>query len=95
VHLHPTPDAVEIAVADTGVGIDEAFLPDLFEAFTQESTGNTRAFEGSGLGLAITKRLVDLMGGTISVESTKGEGTTFTVRLPRESSAQPAGPRTA
>ena len=88
VHLHPTPDAIEIAVADTGVGIDEAFLPDLFEAFTQESTGNTRDFEGSGLGLAITKRLVDLMGGTISVQSTKGEGTTFTVRLPRESSAQ-------
>ncbi|PEN08811.1 histidine kinase [Longimonas halophila] len=91
VYLHPTPDAIEIAVADTGVGIDEAFLPDLFEAFTQESTGNTRAFEGSGLGLAITKRLVDLMGGTISVESTKGEGTTFTVRLPRESSARPEG----
>ncbi|MGM0706183.1 MAG: PAS domain S-box protein, partial [Bacteroidota bacterium] len=89
VSLHTDPDSVEIEVADTGVGIDEAFLPDLFEAFTQESTGNTRAFEGSGLGLAITKRLVDMMEGTIEVESTKGEGTTFTVRLPRESSALP------
>ena len=95
VHLHPAPDAIEIAVADTGVGIEEAFLPDLFEAFTQESTGNTRAFEGSGLGLAITKRLVDLMGGTISVESTKGEGTTFTVRLPREASTMPERSSTA
>lgn len=83
VYLRPRAHTIEIAVADTGVGIDKAFLPDLFEAFTQESSGNTRAFEGSGLGLAITKRLVDLMGGTIAVKSTKGEGTTFTVTLPR------------
>ena len=84
VSLRSSNDSIELEVADTGVGIDETFLPELFEAFTQESTGNTRAFEGSGLGLAITKRLVDLMGGDIDVQSTKDEGTTFTVRLPRE-----------
>ncbi|WP_022836911.1 PAS domain S-box protein [Salisaeta longa] len=71
-----------LSVADTGVGIGEDFLPQLFEAFKQESTGDTRAFEGTGLGLTITKRLIDLMDGSIAVESTKGQGTTFTVKLP-------------
>ncbi|WP_022835842.1 PAS domain S-box protein [Salisaeta longa] len=79
-----TPDDahVSIAVRDTGVGIDPSFLPDVFNEFQQESSGNTRQFEGSGLGLTITKRLVELMGGTIAVESTKGQGATFTVTLP-------------
>ena len=72
-----------LRVEDTGVGIDPDFLPHLFDAFQQESTGNGREFEGSGLGLTITKELVDLMGGTIEVDSVKGEGTMFTVRLPR------------
>lgn len=71
-----------LEVEDTGVGIDPEFVPDLFDAFKQESTGDARQFEGSGLGLAITKKLVDLMGGTIEAESVKGEGATFTVRLP-------------
>jgi PAS domain S-box-containing protein len=71
-----------LRVADTGVGIDAAFLPQLFEEFKQESIGLTRSHEGAGLGLAITRRLVHLMGGTIDVDSAKGRGTTFTVRLP-------------
>jgi signal transduction histidine kinase len=75
-------DAVEIRVADTGVGISAAFLPRLFEAFRQESEGVARHFEGNGLGMAITARLVEMLDGTISVESTKNVGTTFTVRLP-------------
>lgn len=74
--------AVEIRVIDTGVGIDAAFLPHLFDEFKQESTGLARGYEGNGLGLAITKRLLHLMGGTIDVQSVKGEGSTFTVRLP-------------
>ena len=58
-------------------------MPHLFDAFKQESTGSGRVYEGSGLGLTITKRLVNLMNGTITVDSTKGEGTTFIVTLPR------------
>ena len=52
-------DAVCLSVRDTGIGIGEAFLPELFEAFKQESTGVARLHEGSGLGLALTKRLVE------------------------------------
>ena len=81
--LHEKDESVTLTVADTGVGIDDDFLPHMFDAFRQESSGNAREFEGSGLGLAITARLVDLMGGSIDVESTKGEGTTFTVQWPR------------
>ncbi|MDX1440309.1 MAG: ATP-binding protein, partial [Rubricoccaceae bacterium] len=68
-------------VRDTGRGIDPSFLPKLFEEFRQESTGATRTHEGSGLGLAITKGLVELMGGTITVETELNEGTQFTVML--------------
>ena len=83
VRLEATPKTLTVEVADTGVGIEEAFLPHLFDAFKQESTGSGRVYEGSGLGLTITKRLVNLMNGTITVDSTKGEGTTFIVTLPR------------
>ena len=78
-------DDVEITVTDTGSGINEGFLPHLFDEFKQESDGLTRTHEGSGLGLAITKRLVDLLGGDIEVESAKGAGSSFRVRLPRYS----------
>jgi signal transduction histidine kinase len=84
VRITPKDDAFTLEVEDTGVGIDTEFLPHLFDAFQQESTGAARAYEGSGLGLAITHQLTELMGGSIDVESTKGEGTCFTVRLPRQ-----------
>jgi CheY-like chemotaxis protein len=80
---HPN---IRVDVMDTGTGIDAAFLPHLFQEFKQESTGLARSHEGTGLGLTITKRLVDLMDGTIEVESTKGEGSCFTVRLPMSDS---------
>ncbi len=73
---------VRLVVADTGRGIAPAFLPHLFDEFRQASEGLDREHEGNGLGLTITKRLVDLMGGTIRVESEPGAGTTFTVSLP-------------
>jgi len=76
-------DEVAITVEDTGIGIDADFLPHLFDAFTQESSGNAREFEGSGLGLTITYQLVQLMGGSITVESEKGRGTTFQVVIPK------------
>jgi len=72
----------ELLVRDTGVGIGAAFRPHLFKEFAQESVGLDRRFEGSGLGLAVTYRLVRAMGGEIEVESERGQGTTFTVRLP-------------
>jgi CheY-like chemotaxis protein len=59
------------------VGIESGFLPHLFEEFRQESSGVMRSHQGSGLGLAITKRLVDLMDGSIEVESAKGNGSAF------------------
>lgn len=72
----------EIHVIDTGSGIDSEFIPHLFDEFKQESTGLARSHEGTGLGLTITRRLVELMEGEIRVKSTKGEGSTFTVRIP-------------
>ncbi|MEG1427093.1 MAG: ATP-binding protein, partial [Oscillospiraceae bacterium] len=69
-------------ISDTGIGISPAFLPELFKPFSQEHTGSTSGYGGSGLGLAISKNLAELMGGTITVESTLGVGTAFTVNLP-------------
>jgi PAS domain S-box-containing protein len=81
---------VRVEIEDTGIGVDRDFLPRLFEAFAQESTGNKRAYEGSGLGLAVAKRLVTLMDGAIDVDTEKGVGTRVTVRLPRAQG--PSGP---
>ena len=73
---------LHFTMKDTGVGMDESFIPKLFEPFSQEDATTTNRYGGSGLGMAITKNMVDLMGGTITVESQKGIGTTFTVDLP-------------
>ena len=81
-------NGVYVKVRDTGIGIGKEFLPDLFGEFKQESTGLTRDHQGSGLGLAITKRLVEAMNGTISVESEKNRGTTFTATF-RNALAEP------
>ncbi len=71
-----------ITVADTGVGMSEAFLPHAFEEFRQESEGLSRVHEGSGLGLALSRRLLEAMGGRISIESVKEQGTTVRIWLP-------------
>jgi len=76
-----------VEVEDTGIGIDEEFLPDLFEEFKQESRGRSRTYEGNGLGLAISARLAEQMDGTIHVETEKDQGSTFTVRFPRSTEA--------
>lgn len=78
----PSDVGIRIVVRDTGVGIAPEFRPDLFEPFKQESEGWTREFEGTGLGLTLTKHMVQLLEGSIEVESTKGEGSVFTVTLP-------------
>ena len=91
--LRPDDEVVELRVTDTGIGIGTDFIEKVFDEFRQESTGAGRTHEGSGLGLTITRRLVRLMDGRIAVDSTPGEGTTFTVRLPRadEGAAKRAG----
>lgn len=66
-------------INDTGVGMDDAFLPHIFETFSQESTGITSVYGGTGLGLAISKSIVDMMDGRITVRSIKGVGSEFTV----------------
>ncbi len=76
------PDCALIKIMDSGIGISEDFLPHIFEEFYQESDGLARNYEGTGLGLRIAKRLLDAMGGTLTVESTKGQGSCFTISLP-------------
>ena len=71
-------------VRDTGIGIGEDYLPHIFESFTREEKTTVNRIQGTGLGLAITARVVELMGGTISVKSTLGEGSEFTVVLELE-----------
>ena len=78
-----TERGFELSVTDQGRGIDEEFLPHLFEPFTQADIGDTRRDHGVGLGLSICQGLVEAMGGAIEVASTVGVGTTFTVVLPR------------
>jgi PAS domain S-box-containing protein len=76
------PDEILFVVEDTGIGMSAAFVSRALQAFQQESTGPDRKFEGSGLGLAITHRCLELIGGTIEIETEKGTGTRVEVRLP-------------
>ena len=72
-------------VRDNGIGMSEEFQKKLFDPFSQEDDANARTqYKGTGLGMAITKKYVDMMGGSIAVESKKGAGATFTVEIPLE-----------
>ncbi len=72
---------VNVTVTDSGIGLDEATRARLFQPFTQADSSTTRRFGGTGLGLSIVRRLAQLMGGDVAVESAPGEGSRFTVTL--------------
>ncbi|MBR3245602.1 MAG: PAS domain-containing protein [Parasporobacterium sp.] len=86
---------LQFTISDTGIGMSKEFLPKLFDAFSQEDSSGTSRFGSTGLGMAITKSIIELMNGTITVESVKQKGTTFTVTVTlidcdrRESVLQP------
>lgn len=77
-----TEATIEFEVMDNGIGMDERTIATLFQSFTQGDSSIARRFGGTGLGLAICRNLLDLMGGTITVESEPGRGSTFRVRIP-------------
>ena len=79
--------SIEFMVGDNGIGMTPEQLAKIFEEFTQAEDSTAAKFGGTGLGLPITKRLVEMMGGTIEVTSTSGEGSQFYIRLPRNISA--------
>ena len=76
--LHPEADVMEVKIVDSGIGIPPAVRDRLFEPFVSGRP------QGSGLGLAIVKRIVEAHGGTVRAAAAEGEGTAFTIRLPRE-----------
>ncbi len=76
-------------VSDTGIGIDEKYLPLLFDPFTQAEASTTRKYGGSGLGLSIVKSLIELLDGQFSIESKVGAGTSFTFSIPIREASKP------
>lgn len=70
-------------VADTGIGMDPAFMGRMYDPFIQESSGDARVYAGGGIGLTLTKRYVEMLGGSITVQSVRHQGTSFTCRFPK------------
>jgi PAS domain S-box-containing protein len=91
---HQSPITCHLAVRDTGIGIPADQVECLFQPFTQAETSTTRRYGGTGLGLTISKHLAELMGGTIWIESTEGEGSTFHLTIQVEQAAPDITPET-
>jgi signal transduction histidine kinase len=91
----PHAMGIRIDINDTGIGIKPEHLSVIWEDFRQVDQSRTREFGGTGLGLSITRKLLEQLGGTISVESIMGVGTTFTVMLPLEAPLDRATPTSA
>lgn len=72
---------IKFTISDSGIGISEEFIENIFDQFSQEDTSTSRKYGGTGLGMSISKHLVEMMNGKISIESTKGIGTTITFEL--------------
>lgn len=85
VQVESDAEWTRVHVKDTGIGIDAEFLPYVFDPFKQESSGLTRSHGGLGVGLTIARQMAQSMGGSLTVESTKGVGTVTTLALPRRS----------
>lgn len=83
-----------LSVKDTGIGMDEEFLSNIFRKFTQEEQSTARKYGGTGLGMSISKQLTELMNGHIEVSSRKGEGTTITLTIPFELGTESDIPQT-
>ena len=81
---------LRFTMRDTGIGMDEEYIPKIFEAFSQEDATTTNRYGGSGLGMAITKNFVEMMNGDIDVQSKKGVGSTFTVTVTLKASSRSA-----
>ncbi|MBR6259319.1 MAG: response regulator, partial [Oscillospiraceae bacterium] len=90
----PSPDAglanFEFRIKDNGIGMSEEFQKTIFEAFTREKTSTVSGIQGTGLGMAITKNIVDMIGGSIAVNSTEGKGSEFIVDIPCKISGESA-----
>ena len=87
--LYPEDGFIVFRISDQGIGIPTPDLERIFEPFTQADAGTDRKYGGTGLGLAITKSLVEILNGSINVESEEGRGTCFTIRIPYEPATSP------